>query len=268
MEFTFGICTEKSKNINYIKEIIESIENQSVSIPENKYEILIVGIDSEGAKKVKGHKNLSFYYQRKFWGKARAYMFTEKKRLICEESRFENVVIMHDYVKLDYTWYDGFCKYGNDWEVVGNRLLNRDGKRFIDWCITNYERFNKFLWKKKLAGVTPINIPGYKTREPIWHYYLPYDLKAGRELNKYIYYSGNYMVGKKSLFKKYPIIPKGDWGCGEDVIWANEISEEVNFNFNKYSSVHFLKQKHLKPWVKDAPKEMIEKIIEAGYGYY
>ena len=43
-------------------------------------------------------------------------------------SKFENIVYLHDYVYLDKSWYEGFLKYGNNFEVVVNRIINFDKK--------------------------------------------------------------------------------------------------------------------------------------------
>ena len=46
------------------------------------------------------------------------------ENLITSMSKFENIVYLHDYVYLDKSWYEGFLKYGNNFEVVVNRIIN------------------------------------------------------------------------------------------------------------------------------------------------
>ena len=39
---------------------------------------------------------------------------------------------MHDYVKLEDDWYNGFLLYGNNFDIISNKILNMYNRRFRD----------------------------------------------------------------------------------------------------------------------------------------
>ena len=150
MEFTFGIITSP-KTEKFVTEIINTIRNQKI----DSYEIIIVGgSDVEygtDTKVVPFSEN-----QKDNW-------ITRKKNLITSMSKFENIVYMHDYVYLDKSWYKGFLKYGNDFEVLVNRIINFDGKRYHDWLLwkENSSNVDKFL--KERPNINGVKQNGKET---------------------------------------------------------------------------------------------------------
>jgi hypothetical protein len=46
---------------------------------------------------------------------------------------YENVVYSHDYLTYDPDWYEGFLKFGNNFNVCSNRIYCVTGERFRDW---------------------------------------------------------------------------------------------------------------------------------------
>ena len=48
---------------------------------------------------------------------------------------YENIVYMHDYIVLDDNWYNGFLNYGNNFDIIVNKIINSDGSRFRDWIL-------------------------------------------------------------------------------------------------------------------------------------
>jgi len=216
MEFTFGIITSP-KTEKFVTEIINTIRNQKI----DSYEIIILGgSDVEygtDTKVVPFSEN-----QKDNW-------ITRKKNLITSMSKFENIVYMHDYVYLDKSWYKGFLKYGNDFEVLVNRIINFDGKRYHDWL----------LWKENSSNVDKFLKESKKLLLPYWV----------KSLNSYMYISGTYWVAKKSFMIKNPLNEELAWGEGEDVEWSKRVRTKTVFKFNKYSTVRFSKFKDLK-WRK------------------
>jgi hypothetical protein len=205
MDFTFGIITNGS-NDNYIQEIVESIYKQSIP----SYEIIIVGNTNIIGNNI---TNIRFSETQKHaW-------ITRKKNIITENSQYENIVYLHDYIKLEDGWYEGQLKSGNDFHIRMDKIINYDGTRFRDWCI----------WPHN--GNEMDNIIG---RDCL----IPYDMT---HLSKYMYISGSYWISKKHIMEEYPLNESLSWGEGEDVLWSKQVREKHNFNMNIHSSVKILK---------------------------
>ncbi|MDA9711922.1 hypothetical protein N9U49_00750 [Acidimicrobiaceae bacterium] len=211
MDFSFGILTS-SESDTYLEEIIKSIEDQKIP----NYEIILIG----DTKKKFNNSNIKYL---QFDESIKKGWITKKKNLITENSIYENIVYLHDYIILGDSWYEGFKKNGNEFKVIVNKILNIDNQRFRDWLLwpLNNNKFDQYL---------------NRTRRCL----LPYDVD---NLSKYMYISGAYWVAKKSFMSKYPLNEELTWGEGEDVEWSKRIRRKTKFKFNEYSYVKFLKEK-------------------------
>lgn len=211
MDFSFGILTS-SESDTYLEEIIKSIEDQKIP----NYEIILIG----DTKKKFNNSNIKYL---QFDESIKKGWITKKKNLITENSIYENIVYLHDYIILGDSWYEGFKKNGNEFKVIVNKILNIDNQRFRDWLLwpLNNNKFDQYL---------------NRTRRCL----LPYDVD---NLSKYMYISGAYWVAKKSFMSKYPLNEELTWGEGEDVEWSKRIRRKTKFKFNEYSYVQFLKEK-------------------------
>ena len=117
-KWTFGIITD-GKKVEQVKEQIKSIRN--LKIP--KYEIIICGKYDEKTKK--DTKYVFFKYFDKGW-------ITAQKNKILENSKYENVVVMHDRIVPTKDFYEGMKKYGDADKLfkqvttpsLGERVLN------------------------------------------------------------------------------------------------------------------------------------------------
>jgi len=205
MNFTFGIITggtnngrESLSNIEIsdrICNIIESIRSQNIP----NYEIIIVGgINNYG----EGIRHIEFdESQKKGW-------ITRKKNIIVENAKYDNLVIMHDYIKLEHGWYQGFLEFGDDWDVCMNITNNIKGGRWIDW-LSDHGKY---------------------------HVLIPYDTKDSG-----MYISGAYWVAKKSFMERYPLDESLSWGQAEDVDWSKRCLGNANYKMNTNSSVRICK---------------------------
>lgn len=165
MDFTFGIITNQSHFLNFI---IDSIEKQNIP----NYEIIIVGncdIQRKNTRVINFDENI-----KNNW-------ITKKKNTITKESKYENIVFMHDYIYLLDGWYEGHLKFGNDFYVLMDKIINTDNSRFRDWT----------LWESN--GCRNL---------------LPYDIT---NLSKIMYISGSYWVSKKSVMEEFPLNEKLSW---------------------------------------------------------
>jgi hypothetical protein len=205
MDFTFGIIT--GGNDFMINEIIDSIEKELIP----NYEILIVGVSNITRKNVRVIN---------FDENSRPSWITKKKNIITNESKYENIVYLHDYIKLIDGWYQGQLKSGDNFHVRMDKIINNNGERFRDWSIWphNGNNMDQFIGRDCL---------------------IPYNMT---HLSKYMYISGSYWIAKKSVMIEFPLDENLSWGHGEDVLWSKKIREKYDFNMNINSSVFIMKK--------------------------
>ena len=202
MNFSFLICSiEDNKQFHEI--IINSIKKQNIP----QYEILCCGY------KIADTKHIEFdELQKTGW-------ITKKKNLLVQNAKYENVVLMHDYIELKPDWHQGYVDFGNNFNVCINPIYNQNYSRFRDWT----------LWAEDAEPIV-------KNRE----FLLPYDETT---LSKWMYISGAYFVAKKDFMTSYPLNENLLWGESEDVEWSKRVRNITNFSINQKSSVRLLKQK-------------------------
>ena len=144
MNFTFGIIT--NNNITNLYKIIDSIELQNIP----NYEIIIVGVNINLNK-----KNCTCI---QFDESIYPGWIARKKNIITQNAKYENIVYMHDYIILDKNWYNGFLKYGNNFDVVINPIQKINGSRFRDWILNiNFLHGMKLMNGKRTTLI--INAP-------------------------------------------------------------------------------------------------------------
>jgi hypothetical protein len=111
MDFTFGIITDGSNDI-FLEKLIESILIQNI---EN-YEIIIVG-----NTKLTNSNIIIIPFDES----VHSSWITRKKNIIVRTAKYENIVLMHDYFILDSDWYNGFCKFGHDFDFCVNKIITK-----------------------------------------------------------------------------------------------------------------------------------------------
>jgi hypothetical protein len=209
MNFTFGIITSQDDILNTLAPIINSIRDLNIL----NYEIIIIG----GNKDYQSD-SLSIY---SFEENPNGGWITKKKNLITKYAKYENIVYLHDYIIFDKDWYINFLKFGNDFKICMNQIINPDGTRFRDWT----------LWAE---SAEEIGIPNP-------YYLIPYSIK---NLSKLMYFSGSYWIGKKNIMEEFPLNENLFWCQGEDVEWSKRIRQKYNFSINENSKVQLLKYKN------------------------
>jgi len=212
MEFSFGIVTIKG-NEKLLKQTIKSIEEQKIK----DYEIIVVGGDEITTKNDK-------IYQIPFDETFHTGWLTKKKNIITKMSKYENIVYTHDYLKFEKNWYEGYLKFGNNFKVCMNKIVNKDGKRYRDWVLWPHND-NK-VWNEYFT----------ETRECL----IPYEIS---HLSKYMYISGAYWVAKADFMNKHQLDESLVYLDPEDVEWSQRVREETDFKMNLFSTVKLLRQK-------------------------
>jgi hypothetical protein len=205
MNFTFGIITD-GNNDDMLNTIIDSIEFESIP----NYEILVIG-NFNGNR-----KNTSVF---DFDETIKPSWITKKKNTITKNAKYDNIVYLHDYIKLLPGWYQGQLKSGDNFNIRMDKIINYSGERYRDWCIWPHNNNNM----DSIIG-----------RDCL----IPYDII---HLSKYMYISGAYWISKKSVMLEFPLYENLSWGEGEDVIWSKQVREKYNFNMNVNSSVKIIK---------------------------
>lgn len=191
-QWTFGVCTGGDKSS--VDELIISIDN--LHINSDDYEIIVVGGDPIN------HSNVIHV---PFDETVKHIWLTKKKQMICERAKYENVVLMHDYIRFMPDWYNGWHKYNdNDWDVAMNVILNGDGTRFRDWI--SYGELS----------LIPYDIAGYQNAQ---------------------YISGSYWVAKKQFMLEHSLDLKRGWCQAEDIEWSLRCRGHWNYKMNPHSTV-------------------------------
>ena len=126
MDFTFGIITD-GQNDNYLNTIIDSIKNNNIP----NYEIIIVGNTNLNSNNI-----ITIF---SFDENIKKNWITKKKNIIVQNAKFENIVLLHDYIKFDKNWYNGFIIFGNNFDWCITKILNNNGERFRDYSLFPYK---------------------------------------------------------------------------------------------------------------------------------
>jgi len=222
-QWTFGIIAsniivdDTIQNEN-LKKIVDSINDQKID--SSDYEIIIVGSNSKNKNFESGSVKFIDFDE-----KVKDKWITRKKNIIIENSVFENIVIIHDYVIFDPDWYSGYLKFDSDWDVSMCKIFNKDGVRWRDWI----------LW---WCGTAP-----YKLEHKgvlLAPNRLLYD--DNKYINSEMYINGTVIIGKKNFLIKNKLDEKLTWGQGEDCEWSSRCRGNWNYKMNTNSKLRLLKQ--------------------------
>jgi hypothetical protein len=223
MDFSFCILTTGGVDLNPIFDSIHAL-----SIPH--YEILVIGGPSIADERI---------IHIPFDETVRPNWITRKKNLLCQRAKYENIVLLHDYVEFKPDWYRGFLTYGNDFEFCVTRILNADGCRYRDYTVFP-------------GGISP-----YFQQRAL----LPYDYVPPARAQKIMYISGTYYVLKKSLALRIPLDETRIWGQGEDVLFSKlVVGTGIQIKCNPNSTVQFRKGKVSASWEQVMTKADIETL--------
>jgi hypothetical protein len=204
-----------------VKRVIESIVNQNIS----EYEIIIVG----------GENNYQNSNIRHFYFNENDGNFTAKKNSITRHAKYDNIVYTHDYVEFLDGWYDGFLKFGDDWDICMNTFLNSDDSRFRDWCAWDDP---DICINGDNLKIENDNIVGGSDQRIVL---VPYDYKK----TNHMYISGTYWIAKKKVMLEEPLNEDLNWGEAEDVEWSHRVRNKYKYVMNPYSKIKSLKEKKL-----------------------
>jgi GT2 family glycosyltransferase len=255
LSFTFGIITE-GKFDNFIQETIKSIEANN--IPE--YEIIIVGnTEIESTDKI---------HVFEFDENVHTGWLTRKKNIIIEQSKNEILVIMHDYILFDKDWYNGFVKYGNNFDWCISPIKNANGNRYRDYTLFPY-KVNSSLFRTLPCPFEDdyLNVTYSLGDEDDYfngNCLLPYDFENNININKYMYISGAYFIIKREIALKHKLDETLFICQGEDVEYSKRLHNHGHIiKCNPHSFVRLQKLKDSAFWenlISDEKMELLKKI--------
>jgi len=226
MNFTFGIITDGSQDDRLV-EIGYSII--SLNIP--KFEIIAVGPFEEYSEGELGGMTIK---KIPFDESAKKSWITRKKNIITEQAKYENIVYLHDYIKFEPDWYEGWLKFGDDWDMAMNKIVGQNGERFRDWCYWDNPKYGsaRHIQEKWTNGPMlcqgEARLANYNSTE-----------------TNYMYVSGSYFVAKKQFMLDNSLDESLGWGEGEDVEHSLRVRPFWNYKMNQNSTVSLMKEKHV-----------------------
>lgn len=206
--------------------LIESVKTELSGTP---YEIIIVGPLFLSSGRERGIIRHIPYRELKLpfvsgW-------ITLKKNIGVRASRYDKIVVCHDYIILKKGWKNGFDSFGS-FDVASNIFLNKDGSRHKDWITLDYPGIGRGL--------------------------LPYHA----ECTKYQYLNGAYFVVRRDFFLENPLNEQLRWGESEDIEWSRRIREKTIFRFNPESAITYSKQKPGNNAEWDLGTKQLEKMFD------
>ena len=174
-----------------LNQIIDSIE--ILSIPN--YEVVLVG----GLTTTINRKNVIHipFDESEI---APGVWLTKKKNLGVKHSKYEVVVVMHDYHVFDSDWYEEFEKFGTDWDICIQQQFTMEGERANGWR----------------AGP----IPGYPEIPPCMT--IPWDIDC---FIPYMAIQGAYWVTKKHVMLETPLDENLELtgASDSDIEWSSRV---------------------------------------------
>ena len=221
MKFSFFIVTDGNQ-WDRIEDIINSI---IIAVPVDKYEIIIVGGTPQ--------KEDSDWIKWIPWDEEkRPGDICNKKNCGIARARYDNVVISHDYIRYSINWYENIRKFGDDWDVYLNRIINLDGSRFRDLVVWDDIRNPPGWIQYEKWCANGLYTPG-KPFLPSYEY---------SKYNK-IYISGAWWVAKRDFMLDNPLRSDLRHGDAEDIEWSRRVRDKWNFKFDKNNHVSLIKYK-------------------------
>jgi len=185
------IITTAGTNDQNLNQIIDSIESLQMPL----YEIIIVG----GLKtSIVRHNTIHIPFDESIKPKA---WLTRKKNLGAQCSKFDILVVMHDYHIFDKDWYTEFKKFGTDWDICVQQTFSIAEQGSM-----------------RCNGWRPGLIPGYP--EIPFAMTIPWDIDC---FIPYMAIQGSFWVCKKSVMIKEPLDEKLILGQEEDIEWSSRI---------------------------------------------
>lgn len=221
-KWSFWIVSNWDRDDRII-DLIKSIDFQKIP----NYEINICWkIWSKLSK-----SNLNFKYI-KFNKRSSLWWLDKKKNILIENSKYENIIIIHDRYYFYDGWYEWMKKWWNNFEHITCRQLHENNMvksveilDVLNPCIID----GKFLRSRKLFFYSKFKDEDFSVNHYIWWWV---------------------QIFKKSIVSKVLYNETLFWQDWEDVWISNELNKKWHYaRLNPYS-VMITKRDHIEKWPK------------------
>lgn len=251
MKISYGVCVSPNYNEEWLHNLVTSIETQN---HVDEWEIILIGeID-----KLRDH-DLTYV---EFDDSERPGHITKKKNILARVARYENLCLMHDYMKLDSSWFEGVVKTDinhPNWKVMLNPVITKEGDPSASWIVDpdimqsvinmNSEYYTSLLMKNAQGENAAKYVAG-----------LPYNVD---DLSHIQYVPGGFFLVKTQVLLDHPFDETLVWGMslGEDVEWSRRLRHAgIRFTPNSLSDTRI--QKPNKWHCRNMPQEFIGVLRE------
>lgn len=204
-QWTFGIVTN-GKRKDFIERAINSI--RELGIPH--YQIILCGTyNGEIAE------DMEYIYFTEHDDKG---WITRKKNLICQNAKYENIVVIHDRISFDSSWFDGMKKWGPYFDVLSCPIYYPNEKILrYNWDTMGFygskDRLNRL--RSTSGSLDPTD----------W--------------DRYVFIGGPIIILKKHIWELQKWNEDLFWGDSEDVELSHKQHEKgIMIRFNPYSIVN------------------------------
>ena len=205
----FSIITKGDK-YNSLSEVISSIRN--LSIPN--CEIYVCGKNNLTKKELSGVQILPYNDE------INLDKLGKKKNFCNRIIETDIIVHSHDYLCYDVDWWNGYKRFGFDWDICTNVVIDKSGKRNCDWVRSGFRYASRI--DRNVINCSPIDYDDYSQM-------------------KYQYVPGLYWLSKKYVIDNDPINEDLSAGEMEDVEWSDRVLVKYEFKMNQYSLTKMLK---------------------------
>jgi len=185
------IITTSGANDQHVQPVIDSIQN--LKIPH--YEVIVVGGQTTT---LTGQHLVHVPFDESIKS---APWITRKKNLGVQASKYNTVVIQHDYYTYDPNWYEEYVKFGEDWDICVQQTFSLPEQGSM--------RCNG--WRTGM-------IPGYP--EIPFCMTIPWDIDC---FVPYMAIQGGFWVAKKRVMLEQPLDENLIWGQAEDIEWSSRV---------------------------------------------
>ena len=157
---------------------------------------------------------------------------SKKINIGAEEAKYDILVYMRDYNFLYDRWFDGWNgKF--DIDIGMNRILNKNGTRYRDWCSFDDEDIRPEIWVQREPWCETLRI----AKPAI----VPYSYAKTNKM----YISGMFWLANKKFMIDNPFNNELKLGEAEDVEFSLRVRNIWNYKMNTFSTTGMTKQKNV-----------------------
>ncbi|MDN5554334.1 hypothetical protein [Prevotella sp.] len=142
-EWSFGIISG-GNNDEKLLSILASIEKQQIP----HYEVLICGPKPS----FELPEFVSFLDDSSFYGEDIRIPISKKKNCIFSHAKYNNLVVIHDRIRLSDNWYAKMVEHGPCFDFLCNKIVDKDYNqhRIYDWLDFSHKLLPYNIWTENI----------------------------------------------------------------------------------------------------------------------